>query len=671
MTNKLLSPWLAIITLMLLLIIRIIDPAFVESVRLRYFDQLITTKESSISEQVHVVNIDDAYIKKNGQFPFPRGEYANIINDLYSRGAGLVVFNIYMPDADRFGQDRKLEKVLKQYPVILPHVATNDNHVANKYLPFRPGVSVIGGDALTLGIKYENIAPNIQSLNDAAAGVGIVNTIPEIDGVTRRIPTVVNSKGQLYPSIGLETLRVASGDPSFQVKVEDDRIQVVRIPQFGKINTDELGRVWIDPTVKPIEHSLINLPKTFNNGLVIVGLTAVGLNNPVATAAGAVYPHYLQATILDTLLSGSNISRPDWAMPTEILIVLMLAIVIIILSRWKYAILPIITIILSLYYSSLYVFSNFSILLDGIFPIIALSIVYGHAYTVKFISELNQKLQIKKQFGSYVNPTIVEHLQKHPEYCKVGGEEKMLTVVMTDMRNFTALGASYGDEVEEFTDIMNEYMTYLSVPVLANDGTLIKFIGDASLHVHGAPIPDDKHAIHAVKTAIEMVEAVEKFNEHLELCGKPPVGMGAGVNTGLVIIGNIGAKTKFGYDVLGDTVSTASRLEGQSKAYGVKLVIGPETATLVKDEYDVFELDNIAVKGRTEPLRMYTIEKETEEHRAFLKAYYNGQWVEAIRLIAECKIVSPMMSAYYNAMEERLLEGVPSNWQGYYIATSK
>ena len=247
----------------------------------------------------------------------------------------------------------------------------------------------------------------------------------------------------------------------------------------------------------------------------------------------------------------------------------------------------------------------------------------------------------------------------------------MLTVVMTDMRNFTALGASYGDEVEEFTDIMNEYMTYLSVPVLANDGTLIKFIGDASLHVHGAPIPDDKHAIHAVKTAIEMVEAVEKFNEHLELCGKPPVGMGAGVNTGLVIIGNIGAKTKFGYDVLGDTVSTASRLEGQSKAYGVKLVIGPETATLVEDEYDVFELDNIAVKGRTEPLRMYTIEKETEEHRAFLKAYYNGQWAEAIRLIAECKIVSPMMSAYYNAMEERLLEGVPSNWQGYYIATSK
>jgi adenylate cyclase len=283
--KKLLNPWTAIITLLLCLFVRVEDGNFVESVRLRYFDQLITSKETSVSKLVHVVNIDDETIRNKGQFPFPRGEYAKLVTDLYSSGAGLVVFNIYMPESDRFGQDSKLEKTLKEFPVVLPQTAVNEK-LTNNYPAFRPGVSVIGtGD---VGIKYESIQPNIKPFNESAAGIGVVNTLPEIDGVTRRVPMVVQSAGLLYPSISLETLRVASEDPSFQVRVTESGIEAVRIPKFGKITTDQVGRIWVDWSSKPIEHSASNLPKDFNGGIVIVGLTAKGLNNPVATATGSV-----------------------------------------------------------------------------------------------------------------------------------------------------------------------------------------------------------------------------------------------------------------------------------------------------------------------------------------------------------------------------------------------
>jgi adenylate cyclase len=669
MKKILFSPWTALLTLILLVMIRVADPSFVESVRLRYFDTLITEKESTTSQQVHVVNIDDAYIRQKGQFPFPRNEYATFISNLYAHGAGLVVFNIYMPERDRFGGDAALSRTLKEFPVVLPHAATSEQ-VKNNYPPFRPGVSVIGGE--NAGVNYGNIEPNIKILNDSAAGIGIVNTLPEIDGVTRRVPMVVQSGGRLYPSIALESLRVAAGDPSFQVKVADGNIEAVRIPKFGKITTDNLGRIWVDWSSRPIEHSAANLPQDFGGGIVIVGLTAKGLNNPVATSVGAIYPHYLQASVLDTVISGTNISRPDWSDGAELLYTIALCIIALFFTRFTHGYIIPIILGVGTYYGSKYAFVGYQYLFDVTVPILTITLCYAHGYTVKFLSELRQKLQIKKQFGSYVNPTIVEKLQKNPELIKLGGEKKELSIVMTDLRGFTTLGESFGDDVEGLTQIMNDYMTALSIPVLKNDGTLIKFIGDASLHVHGAPLDDVNHAKTAVKTALEMIKAIEEFNVELTAKGRPPVGMGAGVNTGPTLIGNIGAKSKFGYDVLGDSVSTAARLEGQTKGYGVLLVIGPTTAELVKDEYPVFELDCIAVKGKTIGLNIYTIAHETEQHRQFLDFYYRGQWSKACAILELCKNASPEMTDYYDAMYQRIKSGTaPKDWDGVYHATSK
>ena len=669
--KRLLSPWMALATLALMIVIRTIDPSFVESVRLRYFDQLITSKGTTTSEQVAVVNIDDAYIKQKGQFPFPRNEYTELISDLYKRGAGLVVFNIYMPERDRFGHDATLANLMKQMPVVLPQAAISESYLTDKYMAFRPGVSVIGGDPATTGVQYGNIEPNIKLFNDTAAGIGIVNTLPEVDGVTRRVPMVINSKGLLYPSISLETLRVAAGDPSFQVKVSDIGIEAVRIPQFGKITTDSLGRVWVDWSRRPSEYSAAALPNDLGGAIVIVGLTAKGLNNPVATSAGPVFPHYLQAAVLDTVANQTNISRPFWADFAELLFIIVTVCLSLYLTRFKHGYIFALLLGAAAYFTGFQLFVRYGYLFDAVFPILALLVCSFHGYIVKFLVELKQKLQIKKQFGTYLSPAMVEKLQTNPELLQLGGESRELSIMFTDVRGFTSISEHYGKDVQGLTKIMNRYMTAMTTKIIDNNGTLDKYIGDAQMAFWNAPLDDPQHAKNAVRTALQMLGDLDAFNEEVAKEGVPPFGMGLGINTGTVVVGNMGSRQRFDYTCLGDSVNLASRLEGQSKPYGVKMVLGELTAEQVKDEYDIFELDCIAVKGKKEGVYIYTLAHETEMHRSFLDLYYRGQWNKALALIPLCKNATPEMTSYYDAMAERLNEGVPSNWDGVYRATSK
>ena len=670
MKKILLSPWLALLTLSLLIAIRVYDPAFVESVRLRYFDTLITSKSHTVSKQVHVVNIDDASIERLGQFPFPRSQYANIIEDLYHRNAGLVVFNIFMPDADRFGRDANMADSLARHHVVLPQVAAPEKQKAQA---FRPGVSEIGSPAHNFTVDYPGIQPNIQLFNTSAAGIGVVNVLPEIDGVTRRIPMVVSSGGLLYPSISLETLRVAVGDPSFQVKSTDVGIEAVRIPKFAKIPTDSIGRIWVDWSASPIQHSLVDLPKSFDGGIVIVGLTARGLNNPVATPRGGLFPHYVQASVLDTLTSGTSISRPDWADGAEILGLVLLSIISILLTRWTYGFIPVIAILCGVYFGGRYIFQGHSLLLDVSFPIIGLVLVYVHSYTVKFLSELSQKLQIKKQFGTYLSPAMVEKLQKDPSLLKLGGDSRELSIMFTDVRGFTTISEHYGADVQGLTKIMNRYMTAMTRKIIDNNGTLDKYIGDAQMAFWNAPLDDKDHALNAVKTGLEMLDDLDRFNEEITKEGIPPFGMGLGINTGVVVVGNMGSEQRFDYTCLGDSVNLASRLEGQSKPYGVRIILGTRTADLVRDKYNVIELDNIAVKGKTEGIKIYTIGETIKyKHDEYLKEYYRGNWDKAIKWANDLvNDDSVTIKQYYMNMIERMEEGLPANWDGTFRATSK
>jgi adenylate cyclase len=687
MKKILLSPWLALATLALLLLVRIADPAFVEKVRLTYFDQLITSQQAK-DVPVYTVNIDEATLDKLGQFPFPRDMYADIIKEIYKRDAGLVVFNVLMPEKDRFGKDTVLGETLKKYPVVLPALGSEKQKNTNHGSP----AQAIGMDPKGIVVEYPGLISNVEPQESLAAGVGIVNTFPEIDGVVRRMPMVILSQEQLHPALALETLRVAAKDPKFQVKIGDMGVEAVRVPKFGKVPTDNEGRVWIDWSATPREYSYMKLPESFDGGIVVVGLSAAGLANPVSTARGEVWPHYLQGAVIGTMITQSNIQRPGWADQIEIIALLVAGVLLLFLTRWTYVgLASVVVLVGGGIAGSMFAYSNFLFLFDATAFAVGTIMVALHAYGIKFVSEFLQKSQIKKQFGSYVNPVIVERLQKDPSFIKLGGEKKDLTVIMSDMRNFTGLGETYGDDVVAFTNTMNRYMTAIAEPILRNNGCLIKFIGDASLHVHGAPIQEEQdpdHVLAGVRTGLEMLHAVELFNIELTKEGKPLVGCGLGINTGQTLIGNIGSKDRFGYDVLGDSVSLTARLEGQTKNYGVLIIISEFTQSRVGDNYFTIPLDCIAVKGKSIGVHIFTVFynpdatvaadwiSAREHHKLMLQYYREQQWDKAIELCHQLTgEFDSKMDHYYELWIERIADmrtrDLPADWDGTYRATSK
>jgi adenylate cyclase len=310
----------------------------------------------------------------------------------------------------------------------------------------------------------------------------------------------------------------------------------------------------------------------------------------------------------------------------------------------------------------------------------AIAIIYMHIYTVKFISEFLQKQQIKKQFGTYLSPDLVARLQRQPDLLKLGGESRELSIMFTDVRGFTTISEHYGEDVQGLTSIMNRYMTVMTRAILENNGTLDKYIGDAQMAFWNAPLDNKQHALDAVRTSFQMLKDLEIFNEEVEREGIPAFGMGLGINTATVVVGNMGSTQRFDYTCLGDGVNLAARLEGQSKPYGVKLVVGPQTAELVRDVYQVVELDLIAVKGKTEPARIYTIFDVADGagellHKKFLDFYRQGNWDAALNLIKDLKRCwNEELNAYYEMMEQRI-QNLQSkkllDWDGIYRATSK
>jgi len=669
MKKILLSPWTAIITLLVIVTVVFSGPTFVESVKLRYFDTLITKQKETVNN-IYTVNIDDATLDRYGQWPFKRDQYANLIAQLYAHNAGLVVWDIMMPEADRLGGDKALADTLKDHPVILANAPSQ----VSKNKAKKPGSAVIGAENIKTLQNYPGVIANIPLLEDSAVGVGMINTLPEIDGVNRRLPLFLSYNNEVYPSLPLEVLRVMSGDSTFQVKLNENGVEKMRIPSFRPIATDSLGQIWVDWSQKANQVSAVNLPKDFKKAIVIVGTSAAGIGNPVATSLGSVWPQDMQAAVIGTLVNNVNIERPDWAPGAELLALILISLIILFLSRWVYVGLGVgVVLLASIVPVSMYLFDTYKILFDAVVPVVGGVLVMLHAYGVKFISEFLQKQQIKKQFGTYLSPAMVEKLQKDPSLLKLGGETRELSIMFTDVRGFTTISEHYGKDVQGLTQIMNRYMTAMTSKIIENEGTLDKYIGDAQMAFWNAPLDDKDHAINAVKTGLVMLEDLDEFNKEIAKENIPAFGMGLGINTGDVVVGNMGSVQRFDYTCLGDSVNLASRLEGQSKNYGVRIVLGPKTAEYVKDVYPVVEMDCIAVKGKTEGVKIYTVGKTVAYmHNEYLKEYYRGDWNKAIdwakKMVNNDDVT---IKHYYELMIERMEEGLPPNWDGTYRATSK
>ena len=684
MRHKLKIVITGVIILTVLVILRIKDPFFVETARLKGLDYYQRQQNKVKSNNIVVVTIDEATLDKFGQWPMSRATLSEGLEKAFNSGAQLVVMPILFSEKDRLGGDTIFNMTLQKYPVITAQSASQKG----KGQPVPRGLATIGDGLGDWLYTYPAAIGPTKEIGQSSAGVGMLLTTPELDAVTRRLPLVIKVKGEVYPTIPLEALRLFGGEESYQAKVDQGGVQAIRVKGTPPILTDANGRVWIN--FKYSFNSVSYADKDWSickDKIVFVALTAEGLNNTVATPVGIQQGYEVSAQTLQMLIDNSRLQRPATFDLYEIISGVILAIALIVIACYFSYILNGITILVFLcvpYFIGLNLFIKYGYLADYTWPTLAVLLPWVGSLFFRFVMEFKLKQQIKKQFGTYLSAALVEKLQKNPGLLKLGGDERELSIMFTDVRGFTTISEHYGKDVQGLTSIMNRYMTAMTQAILDNDGTLDKYIGDAQMAFWNAPLDDPDHARNAVKTAMQMLKRLDTFNEEITKEGIPAFGMGLGINTASVVVGNMGSTQRFDYTCLGDGVNLASRLEGQSKPYGVRIIIGPLTYAKVNISYQCFELDCIAVKGKKEGVKIYTIlENRLAEnvmevirmHEAFLINYRAQKWDEAIVLINALKKHNPELKKYYEAMLERIndlqIANLPADWDGVYRATSK
>lgn len=683
-----LSTWAVVCLMMLLVAFRFADPFLVELARVKSFDYMQSIEPVEPNTDIVLIDIGEKSVAKHGQWPWPRNIIADIVNRLTAAGAKAIVLPIIFSEPDRFGRDDELARSLSKGHTVIAQTATAQNSSPSAA---RRGIAIVGTDPKPWLFAWGGAIAPLDRLANAAAGVGMIATAPEVDGVARKVPHVVFIGGNLYPSLSLETLRVIGDQSSYQIKSGGNGVEAVRIPGFATITTDRNARTFVK-----FNHEFERIEATGNFSSVagkvaIVGITAEGLAGQYNTPVGISASHDLQAHALTTMISGTNLIRPNFADVIEILFFVILAgAMLYLVPRTGLALtIPVFVGYCAIALVSCFVcFHYYSYLFDATFAVMAGALVYGYLLFNKFAKELTQKLQIKKQFGSYLSPDMVERLQKNPDLLKLGGDSRELSIMFTDVRGFTSISEHYGADVQGLTKIMNRYMTAMTAKIIDNNGTLDKYIGDAQMAFWNAPLDDPDHVKNAVRTALLMMGSLNAFNEEIAKEGVPAFGMGLGINTGVVVVGNMGSDQRFDYTCLGDAVNLASRLEGQSKPYGVKIVLGPQTAEQVKDEYFILELDCIAVKGKKQGVRVFTVlEPDTEDkilqwftvkeqHEIMLTNYRAQDWVGAAKLCGRLKgEFDGQMDYYYNMMIDRIKDlrqaNLSKDWDGVYVSTSK
>ena len=682
----LLSGYAVAISIVLLAVLKIADPTPIQSLRSQTFDALQQLDEVKQSNEVVVLNIGEQSLQQWGQWPWPRQNIAQLVSDLRSKNAGIIGLTIMFPETDRFGGDEVLSSWMSENGVVLSQtpsgrgIKSTGPHI---------GTATIGPVSATdYLLTWPNLVTNIEVLEKSAAGIGVVASAPQPDNQTRTYPLAIGVEGKIYPSFAVEMLRVYTGKPSYYLKTSDIGVQEVAVPPFDPIVSTPSGTAYIRFNNTFEEHEYITTSELPDLGgkFVIVGVSAEGVANPVPTPRGNVLPQLIQASMLQNFIDGSNITRSELALLTELLCALfgmmLVALSIYRLPIWA-GLVTTVSIIGGMIYYSVHSYTANLVLFDATFPAIATFLIFTQASFNNFWVQFKLRQEIQKQFAGYASPTVVRMLQENPDLIKQG-MKKEVSICFSDLRGFTPLGESFGDDVQGLTKMMNEYMDAITQPILDADGMVIKYIGDASMHIHNAPMDDPDHPKSAVQTGLQMLRAVEEFNDKIVKEGRPPIGMGAGINTGLGYIGEMGSTARHSYDILGDAVSTAARIESKCKEYGCLLLVGGDTYKHTKNDFFYLKVDDLAVKGKTVGIEMYTVldikktkyAKAKQMHADMYTHYLNQDFDKAINLCEKLTdAFESKMKDYYTMWIERCefqkTQTLPKDWDGVFIATSK
>jgi adenylate cyclase len=606
--KKILSHWsIAFVTLIVLTYIGLQDPWVKEILRLKSFDYVLQNEVKTPSESVSIVTIDEQAIEKHGQWPWKRDVLAQLIFDLRNAQTGIIVMPLLFSEEDRLGGDDVFCEALG-YGTVIAQTGTTQKTTSNA---ISRGVAKIG-NPLPYLFEWPGMVGPLPKLAECAAGVGVINTAPEIDGVIRRVPLLMKIGDDVYPNMAIETIRVAVGDPSYQVKADIAGIVALRVPAYATINTDSNARVWVrwNKQFKTISASADNFDELAGT-TVIIAMTAEGLGGVVATPIGEHYDYVISAQTLQTILDGETIKRYDSLI--ELLAGLLLGIAIILITRflpyWFIGLSLLSTFGGGIYYFQ-HMFSTQLVLVDVSWALLTFFIVGFHATFNRFILEFKAKQQIKKQFEHYLDPRQVKALQKDPSLLKLGGERKEMSYLFMDIIGFTPISEFYKnkDDPEGLVVLVNEFLDEMTKIILSNGGMVDKFMGDCIMAVYGAPIDMENHAEMAVKSAIEIEAKTLELKQLYKDRGLPDINVGTGVNTGTAIIGNMGSTTRFDFSVIGDAVNLAARLEATAGRGDYKLyptIYSSMTMEQLPASMLSKKIGNITVKGKKDVITIY------------------------------------------------------------------
>ncbi|WP_291852226.1 adenylate/guanylate cyclase domain-containing protein [Bradyrhizobium sp.] len=629
--------------------LRILDPAPVEEIRVRTFDffQRLDPRQKT-ARPVTIVDIDDKSLEKLGQWPWPRTRIAELVTELTRLGAVVIAFDAVFSEPDRLNpaaaadtfpnldeetraklralpsNDQILADAIRKSRVVLgesglpEEIATLD-----KTLPVT-GLAMLGEEPQRFMFDFPGLLRNVPVLEHAAAGRGLFTIRPERDGIVRRVPMMMLAQGQTMPSLTFEMLRVATGSGTILIKAEKAGIKSVGIKGL-QIPTDHNGQLWVHyarndasiyvPVINVLEKNVA--PDMIAGKLVLIGTSAVGLNDIKTTPVSRAMPGVeIHAQVLESALTGAFISQPIYGIVIEFSTALVFGLLVIVFAPLFG---PVTLVALGAAFASglvgtsAYFYAQHRLLIDFTYPLMSTMSIYLTLIFSSFVREQAQRRQIRSAFGQYLSPALVEQLAQSPEKLVLGGEEREMTIMFSDMRGFTSISETYKNDPQGLTALMNRFLTPLTNAILNRKGTIDKYMGDAIMAFWNAPLDDKDHQVNACEAALDMLERVDEINRVREQeareQGRPfiPLNVGVGLNTGTCVVGNMGSDMRFDYSVFGDSVNLASRLEGQSKEYGFPIIVGSRTALAVKEKFAILELDFIMVKGKKEPEVIYAI----------------------------------------------------------------
>src|SRR3984885_2972009 len=721
-----------IVLLFALVPLRLANPRPLEELRVRTFDLLQTLwPRAQTSHPVVIVDIDEDSLKAIGQWPWPRTTIADLVTRITQLGALTIGFDVIFAEPDRMSpaiaeqsfrgidadtrakldslpsNDQVLADAIKQSRVVVGQAGTAiPTPKSPAEAALQTGFAVRGPDPSPYLVTFPGLLRNVLPIEEAAAGRGLFSINPESDGIVRRVPVIMETQGSLEPSLTMEMLRVVTHSSAILVRVDEAGVQAVAVPGL-EVPTDRNGQFWVHfnkhdqarfVSAKDVLQG--NVPADRMQGrLVLIGTSAIGLLDLKTTPVEAAMPGVeVHAQILESVLTKSLLLQPNYAIGAEVMVAVLSGLAIIIAAPCRSA--PIVVLlgailIAGLVGLSFYLFAEDNLLIDFTYPLISTWLIYLVLTFVNYFREQKQRQQIRSAFGFYLSPPLVEQLAKSPDRLVLGGEERRMTILFSDVRGFTTISEHYKDDPQGLTQLMNRFLTPLTNAIIDRKGTIDKYIGDAIMAFWNAPVDDDEHEANACDAALEMLARAETLNVELKREAEAngglymPLRVGIGLNSGPCVVGNMGSDFRFNYSVLGDTVNVASRLESRTKDYRLSIVIGSRTAEGAREKFATMEIDLIQVKGKKQPEAVFTVlgraeidddprcKELLELNARMLAGYRKQQWNATKTLIERCRKLASGFGAdglydmYLERIEAYQHDPPPPDWNGVYEAEAK